>query len=305
MKNISNRLFMKIFGLVVFIFIGIVLKAQPGDRYHRNPSFMDFKDSKTKLYGFKNENGKVVVPAIYSKAYFNPNLGTWRVQKDSVEGVYAANGNVILKPIYKFIEYLYTGDFIAVSKDNEEFGLMDLKGSKLLDMKYPRILDFKNDLLHICEFKKDSIFNERIIDTSQNVILDGNVIHADIYGFLEGHPYDSARVLSIQVIKNEKFAVFTSHGRQISDFIFHGFLHARGNLIQGYLDHAHKTCGIIDLNNKIIIPFKYSYVGVFDNGTIRADTEEGASFYFDSEGKSISEKEFKMQNADHPYWGKD
>lgn len=296
---------MKFLLTLIFSCYSIFSISQPGDRYHRSASFMDFKDSKTKLFGFKNEKGKIVVPAIYSKVYFSPNVGTWCVQKDSLDGLYSSEGKLILNPIYKFIEYLYTGDFITVSKDNKKFGLMDLKGSKLLDMKYPRILDFKNDLLHVCEFKKDSIFNERIIDTAQNVILDGNVIHADIYGFLEGHPYDSVRVLYIQVIKNEKFAVFTSYGRQISDFIFHGLLHARGNLIQGYLDYAHKTCGIIDLNNKIIIPFKYSNAGVFDNGTIRVDTEEGDSFYFDSEGKSITEKEFKVKNINHPYWGKD
>lgn len=288
-----------------FCFLSLGMLAQPGDRYHRSASFMDFKDSKTKLYGFKNEKGKVVVPAIYSNAYFNPNLGTWWVQKDSLEGVYAADGNVILKPIYKFIEYLYVGDFMTISLDNKNFGLVDANGFKLLEMNYPRIMDFKNNLLFVCEDSKDSVFNKRIIDTAQNVILDGNVIHADIYGFVEDYSYDSTHVLYIQVIKNEKFAVFTSTGRQISDYIFKGLVHVRGNLIEGYLDYAHKTCGIIDLNNKIIIPFKYSNAGVFDNGTIRVDTEEGDSFYFDSDGKPITEREFKVKNAKHPYWGKD
>lgn len=298
---------MRIFSLVVFSFVVLISQAQPGDRYHRSASFVDFKDSKTKLFGFKNEKGKVVVPAIYSQVYFNPNRGTWGVQQDSLGGLYSSEGKLILNPIYKFIESHddMNNEFIIVSKDNEKFGLTDLKGNRLLDLKYPRILDFCKNLLLVCEFNNDSVFNKRIIDTVQNVILDGNVLHADIYGFVEEYPYNSSNDLYLQAIKNEKFALFASTGRQISDFVFFGLLQAKGGLVKVRLSYTGSTCGVIGQNNKIIIPFKYSSLGILDNGTIAASTEEGITYYFDSTGKEISEEVFKSKQNKNPNWKTD
>lgn len=299
---------MKVVLVFFFCLLTIGAFAQPGDRYHRNPSFMDFKDSKTKLYGFKNEKGKVVVPAIYSNVGFNPDYGTWGVQKDSLYGLYSSEGKLILNPIYKFIELhpnLYK-EFIVVSKDNKYFGLTDLNGKKLLDFKYPKIWDFRNNMLLVYECINDSITNHMIIDTMQNMILDSKVIHANVYGFVENNPYDNDTSIYIMAIQNEKIALFSNNGRQITDYIFKGGQpQSRGNLIQGCIDYTHKQCGVIDKNNKIIVPFKYRFAGIFDNGTIRADTEEGDSFYFDSNGRPITEKEFKILNAKHPYWGTD
>ena len=267
---------------------------------------MDFKDSRTNLYGFKNEKGKVIVSPMYSNVKFNPDYGTWDVQKDSLFGFYSREGKLILNPAYKFIELnqnLYQS-FIVVSKDKNKFGLMDLNGSKILDLKYPKILDFRKNLLLVCEYNGDNVINKVIIDTAQNTILDSKVIHAEVYGFVEDNP-EKDTVIFIQAIKNDKIAVFAGNGRQISEFVFDGLCRSRGRLIQGCMAHNSRQCGIIDENNKVIIPFIYIFAGVFDSGTIRADTEKDEHFYFNSEGKLISEKEFKKENVNHPYWGND
>lgn len=302
---------------IFFYFLALGVFAQPGDRYHRSTSFVDFKDSKTKLFGFKdstaklfgfkNEKGKVIVPAIYSKVYFNPNRGTWTVRKDSLDGLYSSEGKLILKPIYKFIESHddINNGFIVVSKDNEKFGLTDLKGNSLLDLKYPRILDFRKNLLLVCEFNKDSIFNKMIIDTAQNIILNGKVLQAKVYRFVEDYPYDSSNVLYLQAIKNEKFALFSSTGRQISDYIFGGSFQSRDGLVMARLSYTTNTCGIIDQNNKIIIPFIYSSAGVADNRTIVAHSDDGKMYYFDSTGKEISKEEFKARQIKNPNWKTD
>jgi hypothetical protein len=292
--------------LIASSFFAFVSLAQPGDAYSRSRMFVDFRDAKTKLHGFKNENGKIVIPAIYSMVHFDADNGTWDVQKDSLFGLYSREGKLILNPVYKFIELhkwnIYK-KFIVVSEDNKNFGLRDLNGSKLLDLKYPKIKDFRKNLLLV--YSTDSILNNLVIDTMLNVILDSKIIHANVYGFVDYSLDVNDTTLYIQAIKDGKIAVFACNGRQISDFVFNSLLSSRGNLIQGCLGSMGKQCGVIDQNNRIIIPFKYYFAGVFDNGTIRTDTGEGESFYFDSEGKLISENEFKMRNVNYPYWGKD
>jgi len=221
--------------------------------------------------------------------------------------LYSSEGKLILNPIYKFIESHddMNNEFIVVSKDNEKFGLTDLKGNRLLDLKYQRILDFRKYLLLVCEFNKDSVFNKRIIDTAQNIILDGKILHAYIYGFVEDYPYDSTHVLYLQAKKDGKFALFANTGRQISDFIFEGLLQSRDGLVMVRLSYAGSTCGIIDKNNKTIVPFKYSAAGVADNGTISTHSEDGNMYYFDSTGKEISKEEFKSRQNKNPNWKTD
>ncbi|MDP2385072.1 MAG: WG repeat-containing protein [Bacteroidota bacterium] len=295
---------MKTVLVILFVCHAFLCIAQPGDLYSKSNSFIDFKDAKTKLFGFKNAKGKIVVPAIYSEVSFETTWAKWTVKKDSMIGLYALDGTLILQPLYRWIEPHYDMDkeYIVVSKDFRNYGLTDLKGKKLLDLKYPRILDIYKNLLLVGESNRDSIYNKMIIDTLQNVILDEKIIHAEIYGFVEDHFYDSTGNFYLQAIKNEKFALFANTGRQISDFIYAGLSRSRRSLIMGRLSRNGGNCGIIDQNNKTIIPFKYSFAGVFDNGSIRADTEEGQSFYFNSEGKTISEEEFKVINVNHPYW---
>ncbi len=298
---------MKILLLLLLSCITTLALAQPGDRYSKSLSFMEFKDPKTKLYGFKNEKGKIISPAVYSAVDFDPTWGKWTVTKDSLMGFYTLEGDMILPPIYKFIEPNYepNNEFIVVSKDNQKYGLMNMEGLKILDLKYPHILDFKKNLLRVGAAHKDSIYNRMIIDTAQNVILDGKVIHANVYEFVEDYPYDSTHVLYIQAIKDEKFALFASTGRQISDFIFTGSFSSRSGLVHARLSYTGNTCGVIDKNNKIIIPFIYSSAGVCDNGTIAVSTKEGNRYYFDTTGKSITEKEFKVRQIKNPNWKTD
>ena len=86
---------------ILFSFAAHIAQAQPGDNYFRSNKFMDFKDSRTNLYGFKNEKGKVIVSPMYSNVKFNPDYGTWDVEKDSLFGFYSREGKLILNPAYQ------------------------------------------------------------------------------------------------------------------------------------------------------------------------------------------------------------
>jgi hypothetical protein len=280
--------------------------AQPGDRYHKNKSFVDFKDPKTKLLGFKNEKGKIVVPAVYSRVYFSPDNGDWSVEKDSLSGVYSNEGKLILEPVYTYVDIQpnRSQGFIVVSKDNKNYGLTDLKGGRLLDLKYPRIIDFCENLLISTESSNtDNNPVLKVIDTSLHTILDESIIHAQIHSFVEDQSVDGKPGLYLNVIKNEKLALFSGSGRQITDYIYAGLFRSRGDLISARLSNTDNSCGIIDADNRIIVPFKYRFAGVFDDNTIRADAADGSSLYFDATGKPITEAEFKKRNAKHPYWG--
>lgn len=294
---------MRIIVLIAFYFLSLVTKAQPGDLYHINTAFAAFKDPDTKLYGFKDRSNHILVAPAYTDAHFNTNENVWFVKKGKLSGLYSAEGVLILEPAYTFIE-LHTNpydSFIVVSKDNRKFGLTHLDGTPWLSARYPKILDFRKDLLLV---SKNNASDTMVIDTLLHTRLDAKKIHASIYGFVDNNPYINDSIY-IQVIRNDRFAIFSAKGRQISDFIFIGLLRSNGNLIQGCINTNLRKCGIIDDNNKTIIPFIYSFAGVFDNGTIRADTEAGESFYFDATGAAITKKAFKEKNAAHPYWGND
>ncbi len=81
------------------------------DIYPDNNLYL-FKDDETNLYGYLNEDGKVVVEAKYDDAKFQNKYGYIAVSKDNLWGVLNYNGAVIIEPTLDLSEYLVI-DFIG------------------------------------------------------------------------------------------------------------------------------------------------------------------------------------------------
>ncbi|MES2516225.1 MAG: hypothetical protein V4580_18865, partial [Bacteroidota bacterium] len=107
---------------------------------------------------------------MYQAVSFETTWGKWTVTKDSMMGLYTWDGIQLLPSIYQFIEphYDMNNEFIVISKDNKNFGLTTIKGVKILELKYPRILDFRKNLLHVSLIAKNNTPRKMILDTAQN-----------------------------------------------------------------------------------------------------------------------------------------
>ncbi len=161
-----------------------------------------FYDEKTKKYGYKDNNNKIVVKPIYDSAYaFDDGAAKVSITDKNTGfeklGLINKLGQYVLKPIYSQIEYL--GDErVAVSKsDNGGYdynaakkAIYDLKGKQITGFNYYSISSYKNGAASVCD---DT--NTFLIDASGNWIkvlpklkgtgtisYMGNLIKSDIDG---------------------------------------------------------------------------------------------------------------------------
>ncbi len=127
--------------------------------------------SENNLFGLKDKNGNIVVPAIYKKLVMTGRNG-WIFQKGSRFGLMNSNGEILLKPKFRHADRLL-GRYIKLGNDSD-FGIYNEFGESILPPIYNSI-----DLLYGKMFLTNRNFRYGVSDFNGNVLIDN--ICDDIY----------------------------------------------------------------------------------------------------------------------------
>ncbi|MBO7672341.1 WG repeat-containing protein [bacterium] len=114
--------------------------------------------SEKNLFGLKDRNGNIVVPAKYQKMVMTGRNG-WIVQKNSKYGLMDSEGNYLIKPKYRYADRIF-GRYIKLGNDND-FGIYNEYGEAILPPEYRSIellygrmfLTYKNFRYGVTDFK--------------------------------------------------------------------------------------------------------------------------------------------------------
>lgn len=150
--------------------------------YESSEGFTPFCDEKSKLYGYKNYSGDVVIePAFYSAGRFTRGYAVVSVESQEICDTYGlidTKGKYILKPEYSGITYLGSDMFAASRNLSAPYSdyyypkaLFNIKGEQLSDFKFYRINQFEGDHAVACDNTSTFFIDKKgnMVDTLPNL----------------------------------------------------------------------------------------------------------------------------------------
>lgn len=202
------------------------------------------KNGKT---GVADENGKIIVPVQFQKAeVINKNI--IGVADDHLWGwVSALNGQILQRPQYEYITSFLSDEFVEI-RTHDKSGLAKINGELIVPVEYDSHLQYiKGDGQTYIKGKKGTQLD--LMDTNGNVLLSGYTDYKIIDGskwliFKQGNHYGVVDPISKKVIIKNEF-------EQLDSFIRNLGIAKKAS---GY--------GVIDINNKTILPFDYEEIRV-------------------------------------------
>ena len=110
------------------------------------------------LFGLKDREGNIVVPAEYQKMIMTGRSG-WIIQKKNKYGLMDSDGNYLIPPKYRYGDRIF-GRYIKLGSDND-FGIYNEFGESILPPEYTSIellygqmfLTYKNFRYGVADFK--------------------------------------------------------------------------------------------------------------------------------------------------------
>lgn len=186
------------------------------------------------------------------------------IDENSLYGILDKNKEILLESKYSYIEYLFDDYFIAY---NNNLGVIDSKGNKIIDFKYDvlnkinnsNIIQAKNMSKNTTElFSKNiesiGIYNNAIINEKENyieILYDGGKKYLDLNGKI---------LENTEVYKNNKLFALENNGKW-------GFKNSNGNIVinciydevtefneYGFAGiKKDNKWGVIDINSNIIL----------------------------------------------------
>ncbi len=287
-------------------------------------------------YGIINFDGKKITKAIYDNIENLPfKEGELLVEKDGKYGVINILGKNIIPIQYKEIKvdeyyeeknaYNYSGYIVATEKDNQiSYKYINYNNkietkSEYQDIK--RIIDYENKDEFYLIFKKDNKYG---IMKDTDVIINNEydsieydsfnqlfIVKKDgKYGIvkLNGETvisclYDEINIegLYIYALKNDEQIIFNTSGEKIENSNYKSVYNAKDTKYKITIDNDNKY-GVIDENNKVIIPNNYFYIGYLINNYFVVSGQNGKNGIIDDKGKIILDIKYdtieKLENID-------
>ena len=237
-------------------------------------SYVKIKDK----YGYINKEGKVVVPVIYDYlSGFFEGLAAGKIMGKC--GYVDKTGNEVIPFIYDETLVFYDG--MGKVKKYDMYGYVDKTGKEIVPVKYISIGEFKDGLAVVKGYTGRKM---GYVDKSGREVLP--LTFDDAKDFYEGMTV---------VCKGDNWYVIDKTGKILYNLKGHnvesGF--KKGGLLtivkwykQGW---KQPTYGVIDKTGRVILPPKYRFVSISEDG-IYAETTRGADEWYDHTGKKIKKK---------------
>lgn len=226
-------------------------------------------------YGVVDERGKTILETIFKKICINEEGFFECVQEEFVKNSYRPKGEKTVyfsKDAIEFFKiedgYLplplgfedikYLNYSLFKYRDNDKYGIINIKGESIVEPKYDFISDFK-DGFALVYIKKEDCYTEYwgVINTRGNEII----------------PPLAKHISSIDVLNNGWFActdeefktsVYDTSGKVLWDSPM-GKVNSMDGTKQFFSVGLHDHMGVVDIYGKVIIPLEYHEVCFFDS----------------------------------------
>ena len=256
--------------------------------FHKKPIIADadtiysthfdcFVVSKAGQKGLYDAEGKCMLPITFSNISFD-NSRYWLVNKDGKQGLYSYMGKEILPPLYDSIEvacsYCTTASNYFIVKKGL-YGLCNKEGKFIVDPQYTaikyRYLRFfkltKGDSCHYLFNYKD-IIKDITLDDAMPITMQRNEQKLFYFNYKQGKAWGLLRENGQPIIAVQYDKPLEKVGYIHSDSTAY-FIACKDNLF-----------GLIDINNKIVLPFQYKNIQpTYLYNTIELTTDEGKKLY--------------------------
>ena len=256
--------------------------------FHKKPIIADadtifsthfdcFVVSKAGQKGLYDAEGKCLLPITFSNISFDNNR-YWLVNKDGKQGLYTYMGKEIMPPRYDSIEVISNyrtnaGNYFIVKKGL--YGLCNNEGKFIVDPQYTaikyRYLRYfkltKGDSCHYLFNYKD-IIKDITLDDAMPITMQRNEQNLFYFNYKQGKAWGLLRENGQPIIAVQYDKPLQKVGYIHSDSTAY-FIACKDNLF-----------GLIDINNKIVLPFQYKNIQpTYLYNTIELTTDEGKQLY--------------------------
>ena len=236
-----------------------------------------FVVSKAGQKGLYDAEGKCLLPITFSNISFD-NSRYWLVNKDGKQGLYSHMGKEIMPPRYDSIEVVCNyrtnaGNYFIVKKGL--YGLCNNEGKFIVDPQYTaikyRYLRYfkltKGDSCHYLFNYKD-IIKDITLDDAMPITIQRNEQKRFYFNYKQGKAWGLLRENGQPIIAVQYDKPLQKVGYIHSDSTAY-FIACKDNLF-----------GLIDINNKIVLPFQYKNIQpTYLYNTIELTTDEGKQLY--------------------------
>ena len=237
-------------------------------------SFMISKEGQKGLYDIE---GKCLIPIAFST--ITPyNNRYWLVNKDGKQGLYSYMGKEILPPLYDSIEvacsYCTTASNYFIVKKGL-YGLCNNNGEFIVDPQYTaikyRYLRYfkltKGDSCHYLFNYKD-IIKDITLDDAMPITIQGNEQKLFYFNYKQGKAWGLLR-------ENGQPIIAVQYDKPLQKV---GYIHSDSTAY--FITCKDNLFGLIDINNKIVLPFQYRNIQpTYLYNTIELTTDEGKQLY--------------------------
>jgi hypothetical protein len=238
-------------------------------------------NAETRLWGFMNEKGEEVIPAIYDEVLEFSNEGATLVRKGKVWSVInKANEEIVVEvkgfapmSIFGFGKRGFSGGLLVIAQSKLQ-GVIDTKGKVIHDFKYTTISDFENG---VATAKIGNEFFVLKSDGASTPVPD--VIDLDYYkdGFI---PFQA---------KTKLFGYINVSGKEVIAPTYKAVGYFSNGL--AWVKNADGTVGFVDNTGKIAIEAKFLAAKEFDKIAGVARVKLGAEWmYLHKDGETFSPK---------------
>ena len=256
--------------------------------FHKKPIITDadtivsthfdcFVVSKAGQKGLYDAKGKCLLPIAFSNISFDNNR-YWLVNKDGKQGLYSYMGKEIMAPRYDSIEVTCnyrtnTGNYFIVKKGL--YGLCNNEGKFIVDPQYTaieyRYLRYfkltKGDSCHYLFNYKD-IIKDIKLDDAMPITIQRNEQKLFYFNYKQGKAWGLLR-------ENGQSVIAVQYDKPLQKV---GYIHSDSTAY--FIACKDNLFGLIDINNKIVLPFQYKNIQpTFLYNTIELTTDEGKQLY--------------------------
>lgn len=236
-----------------------------------------FVVSKAGQKGLYDAKGKCLLPIAFSNISFDNNR-YWLVNKDGKQGLYSYMGKEIMAPRYDSIEVTCnyrtnTGNYFIVKKGL--YGLCNNEGKFIVDPQYTaieyRYLRYfkltKGDSCHYLFNYKD-IIKDIKLDDAMPITIQRNEQKLFYFNYKQGKAWGLLR-------ENGQSVIAVQYDKPLQKV---GYIHSDSTAY--FIACKDNLFGLIDINNKIVLPFQYKNIQpTFLYNTIELTTDEGKQLY--------------------------
>ena len=145
----------------------MVISANYSETYNFSCGWARVKEDGEKQ--FIDKDGKSVIPDPFPESYFNFNR--IRFEEDGKVGMYDENWKVVIPADYKSLGVCTEDGLISFSEDGKEYGYLDKDGKVVIQEQFYNAENFAGGIAVVAE-EKDGNFRYGVIDKKGNFLID-------------------------------------------------------------------------------------------------------------------------------------